>query len=107
MDDRELRELFCFKIGQELNWFKSGVLNKAAEEIYGMAFQIDTMVNLYELMLEMSQKMDIEVIRRLVIFPRILTWLYERWLKQEDSLMEELERFVMRSLSEIPQTKIA
>lgn len=107
MDDKELRELFCFKIGQELNWFKLGVLNKKPEEIYSMAFQIDCMVNLYELMLEMSQKLDVAVIRRLVVFPRILAWLYERWLKQEDSLMEEMENFVIVSLSEMPQTKIA
>lgn len=107
MDDREMQELFCFKITQEINWFKLGILNQKPEEIYAKAFEIDSMINLYELLLEMSQKMRAEQLKELVLFPRILAYLYDCWLKYEDSGMEEMTVFIGNCLSEMKGLKAA
>ena len=47
--DEELRELFCLKIGLENASFKKRMLKQSAEVLFERAYQIDTMLNLYEL----------------------------------------------------------
>ena len=89
--DEELRELFCTKIGLENARFKKKMLKKSAEVLFERAYQIDTMLNLYELLMEMSQKMELEVLKTLLVFPNLLSFLYDRWIKEEDSHMEELQ----------------
>ena len=53
--DEELRELFCTKIGLENALFKKRMLKQSTEVLFERAYQIDTMLNLYELLVEMSQ----------------------------------------------------
>lgn len=89
--DEELRELFCLKIGLENARFKQRMLKQSAEVLFERAYQIDTMLNLYELLMEMSQKMELEVLKTLLVFPNLLAFLYDRWIKEEDSHMEELQ----------------
>ena len=48
--EKELRELFCVKIGLENALFKKKMLKQSAEVLFERAYQIDTMINLYELL---------------------------------------------------------
>ena len=52
--EKELRELFCVKIGLENALFKKRMLKQSAEVLFERAYQIDTMLNLYELLMELS-----------------------------------------------------
>lgn len=101
MEKEELEALFCEKIGLEIGKFKKRILEKAPTEIYGRAYQIDCMVCIYEQLLELSPEMDTEELKRMVVVPDILSFLYCRWLKQEDSFSEELQGCLKREIGEM------
>ena len=101
--EEELRELFCSKIGLENARFKERMLKQSAEVLFERAYQIDTMINLYELLMEMSQKMELEVLKTLLVFPNLLAFLYDRWLKEEDSHMEELQRSLEKNVWDLQE----
>lgn len=101
--EKELREMFCVKIGLENTCFKKKMLKQSAEVLFERAYQIDTMLNLYELLMEMSQKMEVEVLKTLLVFPNLLAFLYDRWLKEEDSHIEELQDALERNVDELQE----
>ena len=101
--DEELRELFCLKIGLENARFKQRMLKQSAEVLFERAYQIDTMLNLYELLMEMSQKMEPEALKTLLVFPNLLAFLYDRWLKEEDSHIEELQCSLEKNVGELQE----
>ena len=101
--DEELRELFCLKISLENARFKQRMLKQSAEVLFERAYQIDTMLNLYELLMEMSQKMELEVLKTLLVFPNLLAFLYDRWIKEEDSHMEELQCSIEKNVEELQE----
>ena len=61
------------------------------------------MLNLYELLMEMSQKMELEVLKTLLVFPNLLAFLYDRWIKEEDSHMEELQCSIEKNVEELQE----
>lgn len=101
--DKELRELFCLKIGLENTCFKKKMLKQGVEILFERAYQIDTMLNLYELLIELSQKMEPEELKTLLVFPNLLAFLYDRWLKEEDSHMEELQCSIEKNVEELQE----
>jgi len=101
--DEELRELFCIKIGLENSRFKKRMLKQSAEVLFERAYQIDTMLNIYELLMDMSQKMELEVLKILLVFPNLLAFLYDRWLKEEDSYIEELQCSLEKNVGELQE----
>lgn len=103
MEDEELRELFCAKISLEIRRFKENILQKDNESVYGNAFRIDGMINIYELLLEMSRKIEDKTLRKLLVFPGLLAFLYGKWLKTEDSHTEELEACLKSGMEELEE----
>lgn len=101
--EKELWELFCVKIGLENALFKKRMLKQSTEVLFERAYQIDTMLNLYELLMEMSQKMELEVLKTLLVFPNLLAFLYDRWIKEEDSHMEELQCSIEKNVEELQE----
>ena len=101
--EKELRELFCVKIGLENTCFKKKMLKQSAEVLFERAYQIDTMINLYELLMEMSQKMEPEALKTLLVFPNLLAFLYDRWIKEADSHMEELQCSLEENVEELQE----
>ena len=74
----ELRRLFCAKITLEYESIHEEMLSKEKEEIYDNAFYIDAVISIYECLLEMSQEMEQEGLKCLILFPNLLTFLYFR-----------------------------
>lgn len=103
MEEEELRELFCAKIGLELNRFKQDIVQNDSEKVYANAYRIDCMINIYELLLDMSQKIGEKTLKILLVFPSLLAFLYERWLKTDDSRTEELKTCLVNCISEMNQ----
>lgn len=97
----ELQELFCTKISMEMERFKQRMLKQKPQNIYDKCYQIDSMINIYEQLMEMSQKMEEEALKLLLVFPNLLAFLYSRWLKTEDSTYEELNIFIWQNIAEI------
>lgn len=90
MKQEELQELFCGKISMELERFKRCILRKNPQEIYDNAYRIDSTINIYEQLVDMSVDMEAEVLMLLLVFPNLLSYIYFVWLKTEDSIYEEL-----------------
>lgn len=101
MKKEELEELFCIKINLELKRFKESMLLKEPEEIYGNAYQIDSIINFAELLFAMRQKISVETLEKLLLFPNLLAFVYDRWLDMEDSHVEELTDCLERCVKEV------
>ena len=101
LERKELEQIFCWKASAELRAFQYSILQKEKEEIYGAAYQIDTMINLYELLVEMSGTMEEETLSAAVTVPGLLDFLYHRWLGYEDSYREELQSYIDKELAAI------
>lgn len=93
--------LFCFKIGKELEQFKGEIEKMDLDEILARAYQVDTIITIYELLLEMSRQLGKEILETIILYPNLLAFLYEKWMKEEDSHMQELQESLCRSLGEI------
>lgn len=90
----EMREVFGIKIYLEYEVFKLSMLQKGVSELYQEAYKIDTYINLYELLLEISQRLDVSEIKSILLCPNLLAFLYDLWLKYEDSHVSDLEEFL-------------
>lgn len=97
----DLEVLFCFKIGKELEQFKGEIEKMDLDEILAHAYQVDTIITIYELLLEMSRQLGKEILETVILYPNLLAFLYEKWMKEEDSHMQELQESLCRSLGEI------
>ena len=47
--------------------------------------------------------MELEVLKTLLVFPNLLAFLYDRWLKEEDSHMEELQCSLEKNVEELQE----
>lgn len=103
MEEEELRELFCAKISLEIKRFKQDIVRNDSEKVYANAYQIDCMINIYELLLEMSQKIGEKTLKILLVFPSLLAFLYENWIKTEDSHTEEMWDCLVNSIKKMDQ----
>lgn len=101
MSREDLEVLFCFKIGKELEQFKDKIAKMDLDEIMARAYQVDTIITIYELLLEMSRQLGKEILETIILYPNLLAFLYEKWMKEEDSHMQELQESLCRSLGEI------
>ena len=97
----ELQSLLCLKVNVEYERFKKSQLELSAEEIYGNAYRIQCYMCIYENMLELSQIFSENVLATLVTFPELLAYLFEGWLKVEDSSDEELNSYLQQEILEI------
>lgn len=103
MAKEELQVLFCAKISLENGRFRQKMLNQKPEEVFAHAYQIDCMINIYELMMVMSQEMGEGMLKKLVIFPNLLAFIYKSWMKQEDSYTRELQDCIGASIVKLPE----
>ena len=101
MNLEEMREVLGMKIYLEYEVFKQTMLKKSVEEVYESAYQVDSYINLYEFLLEMSQELGEEDIRQILLIPNILTFLYDEWLSFEDSRSEDLCDFIRRRIRKL------
>lgn len=99
LEHEELEQIFCLKISAELSAFQYETLQKEKEEIYHAAYQIDSMINLYELLIEMCRTMKEELLVIAITVPQLLHFLYGRWLTYEDSHVEEIQGCIDKELA--------
>lgn len=101
MNRKELEELLCVKINLEYGRFRAEIFEKAKEEMFGRSYEITCIIIIYEILMELSQEFGTEQIKMLLFFPELLTFLYGKWLKQEDSYEEELKSCIEQQILEI------
>lgn len=90
-----IKELFLKRIYAELTNFKKEMLKLSKKAIYKESYKIEIYVNLYEILKEQAEYMSEGSLWRLILQPSgILGSLYELWLKEEDSFVQELTDFI-------------
>lgn len=98
---RQLEKIFCRKLGRELDQFKKQMMEKDKEEIYCSAYQIDSVICIYEALIELSGRIAEETLEAVTAFPGLLGFLYDRWMNYEDSHMEDIAYCLNGELSGI------
>lgn len=78
----------------EYQAFKTRMLSLPANELFGRSYEIDIMVNLYEIMIQKSEGLTAEMLSALLDYENLLGYLYDRWLKVDDNKYSELEKYV-------------
>ena len=108
MEEKELKELFSERLHIELYLFKDSMLRKTNREIYEASYKIEVYVNIYEILMEEVENLDIETVRGLLYWKYgILESLYEEWLGYRDDSYDELKSYVGSELSVMAQGDIS
>lgn len=98
---KRLEQAFCRKIGKELAGFKKKVLRISKEEIYALAYRIDCMIRIYEILAERSTEMEDRELACCLREKKLLWSLYLGWLKAPAPGEEELEYSLSSGIEEI------
>ncbi len=108
MEEKELKELFSERLHIELYLFKDSMLRKTNKEIYEASYKIEVFVNVYEILMEEVENLDIETVRGLLYWKYgILESLYEEWLGYRDDTYDELKSYVGSELGVMAQGDIS
>lgn len=94
-----IRELFCKRIYAELLNFQIDLLKQDKEVIYFSAYKIEVYSNLYNILYEQS-KYESEATLMQLMYRKgsILEYIYNGWLKVEDSFVDELKTYTYTTL---------
>lgn len=65
---KQLEQAFCLKLSGGLAVFRFEILEKEKEAIYEAAYQIDSIISIYELLAEMSGRLSTETLEAAVMF---------------------------------------
>ena len=107
MDVKELRGLFVNRLYLELQLFKDSKLRQEKEEIFQASYEIEIYVNLFEILLVQTEKLQEDAVRKLLNSPiGILESIYRGWLEVEDSFYGELVAYACGRLENLPGTEI-
>lgn len=93
-----MREYLREKLNGEYRAFKERILSLSKEEIFDRSYEIDTMKNLHDILSDKIEDMDDTKVKELLGLEGILYLLYDRWMKQDDSIGEEIEMLVNAEL---------
>ena len=85
------------------SWQSSGMrfCRGEKEAIYEAAYQIDSIISIYELLAEMSGRLLTETLEAAVMFPNILAFLYREWLGYEDSYTADIQYCLDKELAKL------
>ena len=101
MNREDLEALFCMKISAELEVFRMQMLKKTPEDIYGNAYQIDSVINIYEALAEKAEYLDAGQLESLFGVPGLLKYFYSRWMDYEDHHVQDIGECISQTIREI------
>ena len=94
MEGYHVKDHFLDRLYGEYQAYKASVLGCPNEEIFGRCYEIDVMVNFYEILTEKADGLSEPVLMEFLLRKNILKELYQLWLKKDDSNYSEMERHV-------------
>ena len=104
MGEKELKELLLERLHIELQLFKDSMLHKAKEDIFQSSYEIEVMVNLYEILAAHTEKLESGTVRGILNLNfGILGFIYQEWLGQEDSFYGELKEYACSELATVSE----
>ena len=101
MEEYHVKEHFLDRIYGEYQAYRASVLGCPNEEIFGRCYEIDAMVNFYEILAEKAGSLPEDVLTLLLRRKNILTELYGLWLKKDDCCYREMESHVEDEIKNI------
>ena len=96
-----VKEHFLDRLYGEYQAYKASVLGCSNDEIFSRCYEIDAMVNFYEILAEKADGLSEDVLTKLLQHRNILTELYGLWLKKDDSIYSEMECHVEDEIKNI------
>ena len=96
-----MQKLLFHKLLYEYQAYCTDVLDKPKIDIFNLCYEIDAIVNIYEIMAASIDKMSVELVTALLKINGILQYIYSEWLKRDDGCWTELEEHVKEELSQI------
>jgi len=89
------------RIYGEYQAYKVSILSLSSAEIFSKCYEIDIMTNIYDILAERVESLSENTVAALLEQKNVLQWIYERWLKKDDSSYAELENHVMDEVDNI------
>ena len=86
-----MKEALWNKLTAEYKSYQVSILSLSNSEIYGKCYEIDCMVNFYEILMEKAESMSEETLSALLAQKNILWSFYDEWLAKDDSNYSEME----------------
>lgn len=96
-----IKEHFLDRIYGEYQAYKASVLSCSNAEIFSRCYEIDTIVNFYEILAEKAEKLSEHVLTVLLQRKNILQELYQLWLDKDDCNYGEMESHVEDEIENI------
>lgn len=96
-----MKEALWNKLTVEYKSYQVQVLSLSPSEIYGKCYEIDIIINFYEILTEKIGSMSDEMCRVLLSQDNILMDLYDCWLAKDDSNYSEMEKHISDELEVI------
>ena len=93
-----MKEAFWNKLTAEYKIYQVSVLSLTNSEIYGKCYEIDCMVNFYEILMEKAESMAEETLSALLKQENILWSFYDEWLAKDDSNYSEMEDHIAEEI---------
>lgn len=84
-----LSQMLGRKIAKELCEYKRWMKKQTKTYIFDHAFEIDSMICIYENLMEMSRTMDERQLKQGIRMPNLLRSCYEDWVRKEDDITQE------------------
>lgn len=85
----QLSQMLGRKIAKELCEYKRWMKKQTKTYIFDHAFEIDSMICIYENLMEMSRTMDERQLKQGIRMPNLLRSCYEDWVRKEDDITQE------------------
>lgn len=106
MGEKEGKRLLAKRLYLELRMYRYAILRKSKKEIYESSYKTELMAAIYEVLLESLEYINENTVCNLLYWNEsILEFLYEEWLKKEDSSFEELKSYVGTELGLISKSE--
>ena len=94
----QLAQIFGRKLAKELCEYKRWMKKQTKTYIFDHAFEIDSMICLYENLMEMSRTMNPEQLKEGIRIPDLLRNCYEDCIKKEDDITQEQIDSIMETM---------
>jgi len=100
-----VKEQFFQKLKEEYQQFRQRILQKDKQDIIKDSYRIEIFEELYKILVEKGDTLSDAILRNLLYQSGILDFLYDCWLKKEDSRLQELMDCVEEELGKAEQQK--
>lgn len=89
-----MKERFLDRLYGEYQAYRASLLSCPNVEIFNRCYEIDTVVNFYEILVEKSEGMSDRELEAVLEHRDILTELYDLWQNKKDSTYSEMKGHV-------------